>query len=56
MLPLERERSIGDRNHKGVFDGKIEHPTFKKSHPNGYKTNIFGFASIRANFHTCFVP
>jgi len=26
------------------------------SHPNDYKTNIFGFETIRATFHTCFVP
>jgi hypothetical protein len=62
MLPLDRERSIKERKYKGVFDvrlsqGKIEHPTFlKKSHPNGCKTKLFGFVTIRANIHTCFVP
>ena len=61
MLPLERERSIKQRKYKGVFDvrlsqGKIEHPTFKKRDPNGQKTKIFGFPTIRANIHTCFLP
>jgi hypothetical protein len=62
MLHLERERSIKLCKYKGVFDvrlsqGKIEHPTFlKKRHPNGYKTKIFGFVTIRTNIHTCFVP
>ncbi len=59
MLPPERERSNKNRSNKRVFDvwlsqGKIEHPTFFLRNPNGYKTNLFGFATIRANFHTCF--
>ena len=62
MLPLEIERSIKQRKYKGVFDvrlsqGKIEYSTFFfLSHPNGYKPKLFGFVTIRANIHTCFVP
>ena len=40
-----------------LSQGKIEHPTFKKKRdPNGQKTKIFGFPTIRANIHTCFLP
>jgi hypothetical protein len=57
------QRKINQKcKYKGVFDvrlsqGKIEHPTFfKKRDPNGQKTKIFGFPTIRANIHTCFLP
>ncbi len=37
--------------------GKIEYSTFfLKSHPNGYKPKLFGFVTIRADIHTCFLP
>ncbi len=40
-----------------LSQGKIEHPTFfLKKDPNGQKTKIFGFLTIRANIHTCFFP
>ena len=57
------QRKINQKcKYKGVFDvrlsqGKIEHPKFfKKRDPNGQKTKIFGFPTIRANIHTCFLP
>ena len=28
----------------------------KKRDPNGWKTKMFGFPTIRANIHTCFLP